>query len=187
MKKSIIAITAMCIMMCFCSCTGQKAIDNEEITRYLPVLREDYPMIIEKLETLRLGVCGENKYIVIKNRTKGISAYEMVFWKNNRSYSLEETPDVFPQNEIDAINYLFFSDELQQNAMSINYDDAYWYAAIDSQGAQFASTKDIKWNIGIYHFEDNKMPDELQEKEVYTEELADFYWIVIFNMRRDKL
>jgi hypothetical protein len=186
MKKTTILSTIV-LLLILSSCTHPKAIENEEIMQYLPIIKADYKTIIEKLETLRLGVCGREQYIVIKNRIEGNNDYKMIFRKDDISYSIEETPDSVPTTEIEAIECLFFSEEIQQNATSISYDSPYWYAAIDSNGALFARTKDIKWNIGIYYFKDNEIPYELQEDEIYTEELSDCYWIVIYNMRRDKL
>jgi len=173
----------MCCTSCFRG-PFTKAINDKEITQYLPILREDYPLIIEKLEILRLGICGEEEYRVVKRNNDSLD-YEIVILRDNQSFNFEESPNPFPPEEIDAINYLFLSEDLKLNAYYISYREAYWPGSMGSPGAKFAKTKDADWHIGIYYFEDNKIPGDLQNKWVYTEELADYYWIVISFMQRE--
>lgn len=140
------------------------------MAQYIPVLKEDFEKTKEKLEILRLGEFGKNNYAVYgKNNQIDVS-------DGTRYFDFTELTDSLSQEEIDAINYLLFSDELQLNASSIQYRGE----GIFSSCAIFV--EDGRYLMGIHYFESNGIPVSLQSRGDYAEELGDNYWILFCFM-----
>lgn len=135
-RRVIIFVLLAIFLISYCGCArplGKSINNSKELAAYLPVLREDYPQIKESLEILRLGTFDEEGYAIYNRSNASYSRdYQVALSDGKQYYNFEECLDLFPQEEIDAINDLLFSDELQLNAISIHSTEG-----VLSSGAMF--------------------------------------------------
>jgi len=181
MKKVLIIIFAMLFLLNCCGCArpfGKTINNNKEMAQYLPILREDYSKIKERLEIFRLGVFEGKKYTVFsESKSSSSDDYQISISDGIEYFDFMESLDLFTQEEIDAINYLLFSDELQLNAHSITFGTG--VLSLESS-AVFA--KDGRYLMGIYYFETSEGPEYFRSRGDYAEELGDNYWILFWFM-----
>jgi hypothetical protein len=161
-----------------CSRPFGKTIDNnEEMAKSIPTIREDFILIKRMLDLLRNGTFGKGRYTV-HNRNVEYSTDEnrIELSDGEKYYNFAESLEMFPQEEIDAIRYLFFSTELRRNALSIQFRDE----GIFSSCAIFA--EDGRYLLGVHYFENNDALNYLPSNKDYAEELEDNYWILFWFM-----
>jgi hypothetical protein len=159
--------------------------NNKEMAKLIPVLRKDAPLIIEKLEILRLGLSEKNEYMVYLDEYE--DGYQIKFSDHYnfgyQFYNFSERPEKFSTEEIDAINYLLLSDELQMNASSIHF----YLGAWSPPYAVFARDRDGWYALGIYYIDPNKEDTSLEvfrRLGDYVEELKENYWLVMWFRQR---
>jgi hypothetical protein len=148
--------------------------NNKEFVKLIPVLRGDAPLIIDKLEILRLGFSIEDIFEIYLN---GYGNDDLKILNRDR---LEE----FSAEIVDAVNYLFFSAELQLNALSINVGPQ--YHRYTPPYAIFARTDDGWYVLSIFYFDnDNTTGLEIFRKlGDYVEKLERNYWLVMWYSER---
>jgi hypothetical protein len=168
---------------------------NKEFANLIPLIRGDAPLIIDKLEILRLGLSREKQYSISRERkhTKypddDDDDYPIkISYRYNfgcQPYNFAERQEEFSAEIIDTVNYLFFSDELQLNALSIHFalgDELETYAV-------FAVSDDHWYALGVYCFDPNN-PSEMRGLEIfqrdgdYVEDLGGNYWLVMRFVNR---
>ena len=159
---------------------------NPKMAKLIPVLREDAPRIIEKLEILRLGFAKENEYAVYLGGFA--DSYQLDYQiiitdgyqsSNYRDYNLAERLEEFSAEEIDAMRYLLLSDTLQLNASSIHFGLGAW----TPPHAVFAS--DEWWEMGIYFGPDKpEIVEYYRHRGDYVEKLDAHYWLVMRFVER---
>jgi len=157
------------------------------MAKLIPVLRNDAPLIINKLMILRQGLSEENEYtIFLDNNTDSYQAkFSYRYWFGYQSYYIAEKPEEFSAEKIDAINYLLLSNELQLNASSIHIS----LRASPSLYAVFARSDDYWFALGIYYLDPDNNRDTtslnmLRQLGDYVEELESNYWLVMWFVER---
>ena len=205
MKKHIILFTLIALSITlFSSCLllyfktrrppGLTINNNKEMAKLIPVLIKDVPLIIEKLETLRLGLAIEKEYSIELTTLGGGYLYCDGDWiyrdeykydpqilmsyryeYGYHSYNFSERLEEFSAEEIDAIHYLLSSNALQMNASSIHFGSGDW----QSPYAVFAH--DDRYILGIYYFNtaENEKLIHFRHRD-YVEELEGNYWLVMW-------
>jgi hypothetical protein len=177
---------------------GDIRIFNEEMAKLIPVLREDTPLIIDQLEILRLGLSeksptnGENIVYTIyfggsAYITDGVyhvdapDDYQLKYsyisgGSFHYNYNFAENYDKFSVEEIDAINYLFFSDKLQLNVSAIHFyqDHSLWYNVVFAREGRFMLSIDY-----LDPCNDNSWLENSRHRGDYVEKLWKNYWIVM--------
>jgi hypothetical protein len=159
--------------------------NNKEIAKLIPVLREDTPLIIDRLEILRLGFLekiGENRInIYIDKNDMQIKIFYLYHDKGGQFVErLDEISGEISDEEMEAIDTLFLSDELQLNVSSIFFVKGYnflsYYAIFVIEG---------RYALGIYYFDPNDNNSWLhifRRLGDYVEERGSNYWIVMWYM-----
>ena len=179
--------------------------NNKKMAKLIPVLREDAPLIIEKLEILRLGYAKENEYSIYLSADqylgrggylyrdgdyiyRGDNNYEgdpLILMSDSYSgggsfYNFTERQEKFSAEEIDAVNYLLLSDELQLNVLSFHF-------VVDNWASPYAVFAGDDWYaLGIYYFDPDKdtMLEVYRRLGDYVEELEGNYWLVMWFVPR---
>jgi len=156
---------------------------NKEFVKLIPVLRGETPLIINKLEIIRMGLSEGNKniYSIYVNEFGDDNQIKIAYnhdyyHSSNFSEKLEE----FSAEQIKTINYLFLSDELQLNALNITFSND--PLRIESV---FAKSDDGWYALGIFYFSpDNDELNQFRHDGDYLEELGNNYWLVMWFVER---
>ena len=204
MKKHIIlfALIALSITL-FSSCLllyfktrrppGRTINNNKEMAKLIPTLRKDVSLIIEKLETLRLGLAKEKEYAIFISTDIGGGGYlyrdgDWIYGREyypqilmldryeygDHFYNFAERLEEFSAEEVDAIHYLLLSNALQLNASSIHFSSG-------NRPLYAVFARDGRYTLSIFYFDTDKDGDLSHfRRSDYVEELVSNYWLVMW-------
>jgi len=169
---------------------GKVINNNKEMAKLIPVLREDVQLIIDKLEILHFGVSEETEYSLYLDEYEDDSQIKISYnyWDGYEPYNFAERQEEFSPEQTDAINYLFFSDELQMNASSVHLSlKASSYYSYERTSLLFHAVfvKSGRYMLGIYYLDPNDLGNAatlniFRRFGDYVEEIGQNYWIVMW-------
>ncbi|MDR0320017.1 MAG: hypothetical protein LBI28_00800 [Treponema sp.] len=158
--------------------------NNKEMAKLIPVLRGDAPLIIDKLEILRLGLSRGNEYTILLGGNGNDYQIEISdrYSLGYPFYNFSERLEEFSVEIIDAINYLLLSDELQMNASSIHFYLRDYPKPPDTPAPYAVFAREDQYVLGICYFDpDNTAGLEIFRRDGdYVEELWGNYWLVMW-------
>jgi hypothetical protein len=149
---------------------------DKEMAKLIPVLREDAPLIIDRLEIIRQGLLKGKEYTIYLDSEED-NKMKIEYCRIRPIFNFEEKQEIFSAEQIDAINDLFFSDELQLDAIYIIAYDLYLYTVF--------SMNNSRCMLGIHYLDPDDPGDAaalnaFRRDGDYVEEVGDNYWIVMW-------